>query len=281
MMNVIGLGNAGCSVAAHLEEHLQYNVYYVDTSNDKKYKNFSKVKEQESHEAYEENYKKIRFKNLSTDSTIVILSGSGKISGLILRLLEQLKERELSILYIKPDLSLLDETSSMRERVVFGIIQQYTRSNLLKNMRIVSNESVERVLESISIVDYWNDVNAVIASTFHMLNVFDNTEPILTTMAEMKETNRISTMGVVAYKNLNEKIFYHLEKPRLKKYFFGISEKTLNEEKDLLHKIRSYVKGKSEEKCTACFAIYPTGYDEDYVYVSQHASLIQEESVDF
>ena len=146
-------------------------------------------------------------------------------------------------------------------------------------MQIISNEAVEQVLESVSIADYWEDINDVIASTLHMLNVFGNTEPLLSTMAEQKETTRISTVGVVAYNNLDEKSFYNLQAPRLKKYFFGISQKTLDEEKDLLHKIRSYVKEKSGEKCLACFAIYSTDYNENYVYVSHHASLIQEENV--
>ena len=95
-----------------------------------------------------------------------------------------------------------------------------------------------------------------------------------------EEINKIATLGVVSYKSLDEKIFYDLQKPRLKKYFFGISEKTLNEEKDLLQKIRSYVKDKSEEKCSACFAIYSTNYEQDYVYVAQYASLIQEQNLD-
>tara|TARA_R110002074_G_scaffold146585_3_gene296195 strand:+ start:1924 stop:2757 length:834 start_codon:yes stop_codon:yes gene_type:complete len=276
-MNVIGVGKTGCAIAKELSEYPQYNVYYVDAQNQKKYENFSKVKEQDSHEAYENNYRKIVFKNLPVSPTIVIFSGAGKIAGLVLRLLEQLKEHDLTVLYIKPDISLLSEDSVVRERIVSGILQQYARSSLLKNMCIVSNEQVERVLENVSIADYWRDINATIASTFHMLNVFDNTEPLLSTMSSPKETSKISTMGVVSYKSLDEKIFYELQKPRLKKYFFGISEKTLEREKDLLNKIRSYVKSKSEEKCVACFAIYSTDYDQDYVYVSQYASFIQEE----
>jgi len=278
-LNIIGIGKPGCSITSRLEQHSQYNTFYIDSANNKRYKNFSKVKEQRDHEDYETNYRKIRFKNMSEKTTTVVLSGSGKISGIILRLLEQLSDHSLSVVYIKPDLTLLDETSRMREKIVFGILQQYARSGLLENIQIISNEAVEQALKSVSIADYWEDINDVIASTFHMLNVFDNTEPLLTTIAEEKATTRISTIGVVAYDSLDEKSFYNLHAPRLKKYFFGISQDTLSKEKDLLHNIRSYVKGKSGEKCLACFAIYSTDYNENYVYVSHHASLIQEENV--
>ena len=151
---------------------------------------------------------------------------------------------------------------------------------MLSRLYIVSNAAAEAVLEKVSVVSYWDDINDVISSTFHMLNVFENTEPLLSTLTDVKKTNKIATLGVVSYKNMDEKIFYNLQKPRLKKYFFGISEKTLNEEKDLLQKIRSYVKDKSEERCSACFAIYSTDYEQDYVYVIQYASLIQEQTLD-
>ena len=61
-----------------------------------------------------------------------------------------------------------------------------------------------------------------------------------------------------------------------------IKSEHLNEEKDLLQKIRIYVKNKSEmeEKCTACFGIFSTSYEQDYVYVLQYASFIQEEKID-
>jgi len=279
-MNVIGIGQAGCAIAEKISEYEQYNVFYVDSANAKKRKNFLKVKAQPSHEKYESEYKKLRLSKLPSEQTVLILCGAGKISGIILRFLEQIKDRDLKILYVKPDLDLLDNDSRTRERIVFGVLQEYARSNLIKDITIVSNPAIEAVLDDVSIVDYWDNINSFVASTFHMLNVFNNTEPLLNTMTEVKEVNKISTFGVASFKDLDEKVLYPLESPRLKKYFFGISEKTLNEEKDLLHRIRDYVKNKSEEKCDACFAIYSTEYEQDYVYVSQHASLVQEQNID-
>jgi len=278
-MNILGLGTAGCKIAKKLESHPQYNTFFIDVKNDGGHKNFFKIEEQATHEDYESNYKSINLQNIIGETTL-ITAGSGKITGLLLRLLEQLKDHKLTVLYIKPDMSTVSENPALIEQVVFGILQQYARSNLLSRLYIVSNAAAEAVLEKVSVVSYWDDINDVISSTFHMLNVFENTEPLLSTLTDVKKTNKIATLGVVSYKNMDEKIFYNLQKPRLKKYFFGISEKTLNEEKDLLQKIRSYVKDKSEERCSACFAIYSTDYEQDYVYVIQYASLIQEQTLD-
>jgi len=278
-MNILGLGTAGCKIAKKLDNHPQYNAFFVDVQNNGGYKNFLKIEEQSTHEDYESNYKSINLQDIVGETTLVT-AGTGKITGLLLRLLEQLKNHKLTVLYIKPDMSTASEDAVLREKIVFGILQQYVRSSLLSRLYIVSNIATEAILEKVSVVNYWDDINEVISSTFHMLNVFENTEPLLSTFTDVKKTNQIATLGVVSYKNLDEKIFYDLQKPRLKKYFFGISEKTLNEEKDLLQKIRSYVKDKSEERCSACFAIYSTNYEQDYVYVAQYASLIQEQNLD-
>ena len=279
-MNVLGIGQAGCRITEQFNDFPQYNTFFIDVENDDNYENFFKVVKRASHEEYEENYKPFNF-NIKGDITI-ILAGAGKISGIILRVLEQLRDKKLNILYIKADLSTASEKEILRDRVVFGVLQQYARSNLLSQLYIICNASVESALEKISIPTYWQDINNVIISTYHMLNVFGNTEPVLSTFSKPGLTSKIVTLGVVNYKTLNEKLFYDLQKPRLKKYYFGLSEKTLNEEKDLLQKIRIYVKNKSEmeEKCTACFGIFSTSYEQDYVYVLQYASFIQEEKID-
>lgn len=278
-MNIVGLGSAGCKIAKEFENYSQYKTFFIDTENKEGFENFFKVEERTSHEEYEAKYKDLDLQKIEGETTL-ITAGTGKITGILLRLLEQLKNQKLIVLYVKPDMSTSSEDAVLRENIVFGVLQQYTRSNLFSRLHVVSNIAVEAVLEKVSIANYWNDLNRVISSTYHMLNVFENTEPLLSTLTEPKDTNKVATLGVVAYKNLDEKIFYDLQKPRLKKYFFGISQKTLNEEKDLLQKIREYVKDKSEEKCTACFAIYSTNYEQDYVYVTQYASLIQEQNLD-
>ena len=86
-------------------------------------------------------------------------------------------------------------------------------------------------------------------------------------------------MGVVSFDSFKERLFYDLDKPRVKKYFFGINKKTLEKEKDLLQKIRSFTQERAEEKTSANFAIYSTDYEQNYIYTVHYASLIQEEEI--
>ena len=75
------------------ESFSQYNILYID-SEEGGYDNFIKIAHEASHEEYEKNYKNIDLTSVVGDTT-VILSGAGQISGVILRLLEQLKQNNL------------------------------------------------------------------------------------------------------------------------------------------------------------------------------------------
>ena len=278
-MNIIGIGTPGCGVASEFEAYEQYKVCYIDHENKHGYKNFHKVTRRDSHEEYESKYRKIKLNIESKEQTVLVLSGAGKISGLVLRLLEQIKVPSVEVLYIKPDFSLLSAAEKTRHKIVLGILQQYARSRLINKIHVVDNSLVEKVVGDISIQSYWSDINKAISSTFHMLQVFENTEPLLSNFNSPGQTSNIGTFGVLSFNNFDEKAFYDLNKPRCKKYFFGVTEKTLNNEKDLLQRIRKFLSSQQDEKCDYGFAIYSTQYEHDYVYTTHHASLVQEEDI--
>jgi len=120
-MNIIGLGHAGCKIAKKLENYEQYVQYYVDVENEG-YDSFYPVKKQFFHQDYEKNYKKINLKNCKGETTVV-LSGVGNISGCVLRLLEQLKNNPLNVLYIKADETSMFESHRVKDKIVSQVLQ--------------------------------------------------------------------------------------------------------------------------------------------------------------
>ena len=105
METIIGLGEAGCKISNLFAQYPQYKTFCIDTQN-KGYKNFKKIKEQASIEDYEKRFRKIKFGDKLGDVCLV-LAGSGNITGISLRLLQSLKNYNLSVLYIQPDLDML------------------------------------------------------------------------------------------------------------------------------------------------------------------------------
>ena len=277
-MNIIGLGNAGCQVANNFNEWPQYNILCIDVEN-KGYKKYMPVEEQATHEEYEQNFKNLKIKKLAGPTTI-FLCGAGAISGMCLRLLQTLKDdKQLTIFYIKPDLDSLSKHQRTRHKITFGVLQQYVRSDAIARMYVVDNKSIETLVEDISIADYWKNINYAVSNTYHMINFFENTEPLLSTFSPVSKTSKIASFSVVNFDTFNEKPFYQLDKPRFRRYFFGVNEKTMQQEKELLHRIRDFTKERTNENTHASFSIYSTDYEHNYVYSVQYASMIQEENI--
>ena len=276
-MNIIGLGNAGCQIAKGFENYAQYKVFCVDTE-DKGYTTFLPVVHQKSHEDYEKNYMELNLDGCHGPTTFIVCV-SGNVGGCTLRVLEQISENPVTLIYIRADEQQLSHEQKLKDRVLFNVLQQYTRSALLENMYIVDNSMVEVTLERISIKSYWQDINDVISSAYHMLNVFKNTEPLLISSSPKPIVARIGTFGMVNYDTNKEKMFYNIQFPRSKNYFYGINEKTLEEEKDILHNIRDFIKQEASEKIAANFSIFSTSYEHNYVYSTHYASFIQEQKI--
>jgi len=277
METIIGLGNTGCNIAMKFMDYPQYKTICIDTE-DKKYENFVKINRQASHEDYERNYTRLDLSGVAGSPTLIV-GGSGFISGASLRILEQLDNKEVEIIYIHPDLETITEKGRTRDKITSQVLQQYTRSGVFKRIYLVDNTKVEDIVGDVSIKDYWDKMNEVIASTVYMTNVFSHIEPIMSTFSNVPASARISTLGIVDIDNGEEKLFYDLESPREKLYYYAINEEKTKEKSDLFKTIIGQVKSKSEERVRSSYSIYSTKYDDNYVYTTYHASMIQGENI--
>jgi len=280
MSTIIGLGNAGCNVAKKLAAYEQYKLYYINTEDisEKKLKIISK---QQSFEDYEDKFPSMKtFLKHSTSPYTVILGGSGSISGCVLRLLQQLSTTDITILYIKPDIDFLSSMASKQERLVFHVLQQYARSGLLKKMFVISNSRCEEILGNLTIKNYFDKINELVASTFHMYNVFQNIDPIIQTQADPQEICKIATFGLIDEEG-EETLLYDLKFPREKHLYYSICKKNLESDASLIKNIKKQVRDRMTEKMKVSYSVYENNYEQDYIYSCTYASMVQEENYDF
>lgn len=280
MGTIVGLGQAGCNITKLFSQYPQYETFYID-SEAREEENFLKITKQDNHELYDA---KTRLKKAFFDKirgpVVFVLGGSGDVSGACLRILEKMKNLDLYVLYIKPDTELLSEVKKKQEKVVFHILQQYARSGLLKRMFIVSNPSVEEILGDVPVIGYHDKLNNLIVPTMHMINVYSNIKPEMSTFSEPVETARISTFGFADIETGEEKLFYDLNMPREKVFYYAINEEQLQSSGNLYKKITTQLKDKSEnENVKISYGIYSTQYQQNYVYCVAHATLVQEENL--
>ena len=118
-------------------------------------------------------------------------------------------------------------------------------------------------------------LNDVIVSTLHMINVFENSNPLIGSLQRPQECNRIATFGIADLESGEENLFYSLDLTRERCYYYAINKKRLEEDGTLIKKIKSQVKSKIQENLRVSYGVFPTEYEQDYVFCKAYTSQIQ------
>ena len=275
MDTVIGLGQAGCNIADEFAKYDQYKIFKIDCGLEGlQQEGVYDMPWQDSTERYEEKCPDLSkfFKDV-TGEVLFVLGGSGNISGAALSILKHLKHCDINILYIRPDLESITVTKVRQEWVVFNILQEYARSGVFKRIYLVDNSKVEEYLGDVPVIGYYERLNNMIASTLHMINVYDHIEPVVDTFSRPLSGRRVSTIGFYDEKNNENKLFYLLDNVGEMRYYYAINKEKLETDGDILKKIREQIKSEVETS----YGIFSTNYDQDYVYTVAHSSDIQQQ----
>ena len=173
---------------------------------------------------------------------------------------------------------MLNQTKRRHEKVTYGVLQEYARSGALRTFYLISNSQLEGILGDVPILGYHEKLNSLIVPTFHMINVYKNTKPVMggLPLQNKDSTRRICTVGIYDIEKSEEKLFFPLDTAREKGYIYSISKERLQSEGDLHKTIISQIKEKSQdEKMNVSFGVFSTDYKTDYGYVLAYSPNIQ------
>ena len=275
--NVVGLGSAGCNLADEFAKtSSSYKCYKLDVGLQKSGKCFP-LKEYETPEEYEANPPKLRtfFKNISGD-VLFCVGGSGDVSNATLVILEQLQHCKISVLYVKPDLSFLGSREQLQENMVFGVMQELARSGVFERLYIISNPHVEEALGGVPMIGYFEKINEVIVSTFHMINTLRQMKPVAAMESAPPLGARISTFGFVDLEKNVDRMFFPLDMVSDMVYFYAYNQEILESKKNLLTEVKEAIKNRvGDEKKRVTFNVYATNYEQNFVYFLGHTSIVQ------
>jgi NADPH:quinone reductase-like Zn-dependent oxidoreductase len=277
MYTVIGLGGVGCRVAKCFQQYSQYNVICIDDE-PMEWKDKIVVKKQQTPEEYEEKFRTIpkRIKDKIKENIVLILSGSSMVSSIALKFLYQIRDKNITILYVRPEFDLLDETETLQDKTVFSVMQEYARSGLFKNIYLTNNSDIDVLIENASIKEYYPAMNNLIASIFHMLMVFDHQDPVVSNFSIIGEARRVCTLGVLDMKSGSESLLFPMTDAMDIRLYYGISKESLAEDKNLQRNIIKLIKEKNQELCKYSYGVYETQYESNFCYMKIYSSKVQE-----
>ncbi len=277
MFTVIGLGGVGCRIGKVFSQYPQYSVVCIDTQ-DSDWKDQVVLEKRNSLEDYENNYKPLpqRIKKKIKEDVIFVLSGSSDVASASLRLLQQISDKNIHIIYIRPELDLLDEKTAQQEKMVFSILQEYTRSGLFKEIYLTSNSQMDTLIKDASIREYYPAMNNLIVNVFHMIKVFEHQEAEVSSFPPNNEARRICTLGIMDIESGEEKDFFSIDMKMDNRLYYGISKETLSKDKTLQRSIIKSIKSKNSDLCKYSYSVYETKYDYDFCYTKIYSSKVQD-----
>ena len=269
-MVVIGIGQAGCNIVSNFSK--SHKKIMIDSDLFP-----STCKTTEDYENKCPSLKKEL--NFRAKECWVILCGSGKVAGATLRILEKIKNKKINVLYVYPDPDMSTPLQLKRNKVVFNVLQQYTRSGMLNTFNIVSNRQALQIAGEGPISSVYRSVNETIANIVETIEYFKTQTPVLGNIAETKEISRIRTFGIGFLEKNQEKMLFLLDNPTEISYIYSISEEELEERTDLLSIIKQKVVNDRSSNIISSFSIFSSPYNKSFYYSIKCTHYIQLEEI--
>lgn len=276
-MDIIGLGAAACNIVEHFEEYPQYNTYKLDS--EKRSGRFFQLKKCSTPEQYEVETPDLSdfFSEIESEISFFVV-GSGLISASSLSILEQLKDKNITLYYIQPKINSLTGNKKKLERVTFGILQQYARSGLLDKIVLLSNQKIIDIVGNLPVIGYYKKINDLIASTIHYINIFNRTKHVYGVIEGKENVCRIETIGLLDTESSREKLFYDLDLVREKDYIYALNNEELLNESNIVLNIEKEMQEKKEGDLTKIsYRLYSTEYKDNFGFCIFRTSKVQGE----
>jgi len=270
-MIVLGIGSAGSNIASQVAQISDLKAVCVDAG--------GLVPKKKTHEEYEKSGRSVAKKvKLPKDKDVtVVVCGAGKVSGITLSLLESIKDRNITVVYIVPDTFMLSKTQKLQNKVVFGVLQEYARSGLFESMYVMSNKEIEAFVGTSPISNMYEKINGMVANFIVSLNWFERTPPVIGSVHEPKDISRIRSVSIKEIDSNSENVFFSLENITEIGLYYSASEEMIKSEQSFLTNIRERVILYNERDIECSFGVWQNESDTSFIYSIKYTHFIQPE----
>jgi hypothetical protein len=274
MRTIICLGAKACDVGEAFENNPQYQVKLIDK--DIEGDNCFSIVKQKTPEEYEKNTPNMSvFLSDISEEILFILSGESEVANCSLKILQQIKDKKINIVYLFPQLEFLTNKQVLQERMIRNVLQEYTRSGLFQNIILLDCSLIENIMGETSIKDFDSQFSV---TTMTLLNTFmdaKSIEPEIDKSHTPKEISKILTFAYYDHVNNNEKSVYNMGLIDDKIYHFYFTEETLNGNSKMLREIKEKLKNKAVDNTKVSYTIRGTSGESDFCFVTYYSKAIQ------
>ena len=271
MKSIISIGSPALFFANYLADYPEYNMYSFDhTKAEFKIPVFTEVERYEEPLAGLEEY-------LATvaDEVIFVVSGGEFCSLISLQVLEKIKEKKVEIIYLQPDLDLLNKTCRQIHNLVHGVLQEMTRSHVFERFYLFELDLVRKTTESALISDITQKVSAACARHFHTFNWLTSQQEVFGFSAENIKNAKISSLSYCDFNLTNMTNLGIIRFIRQQEVFYGISEKKIKNDTSLYDKITESFRSFRNDEINNSFKVFSVPFDQDVVYIKNSTTAVQ------
>ena len=279
MDKIIGIGRLGCTIADELSAYPEYRVYKIGT--DLEERGSLSIPLQPDIEAYEKNIDaaecSIYLRSIRDgDEVLVIVEGGDPIVGILLRILEPIKDASISILYIAPDRDMISEIQKRDNRITFHVLQQYARSGRFSRIFLLDRAEAEGLMEDVTIHEYEQKLANFISYVIAMINYFDHSPSVISSKVSIPEICRIATFGISSLEaDRSVNFLYPLEAIAGIHFYYGVPAEQLDKDTTLIKKIKDHVKDYQKSAQSVSYSVHATNYNDLMVLCILFSSLVQ------
>lgn len=275
MKTIICLGPKACDIGeAHesLSEGLVIKLIDKDIEGDNCYS----ISAQNSPEEYEKNTPKMsKFFSDITDEVLFILSGESEVASCSLKILQQIKDKKITIVYLLPQRDFLTIKQTLQERMIRNVMQEYARSGIFRNIILLDSSLVENIMGETSIKNFDTQFSATIMSLLRTYRNLQHLEAIIDHSNNPRDISRIMTLGYYDLSADAESSAYNMKMIDDKVYHFFLCDETLNGDAKMLREIKDKLKNKSIDNTKISYSIYNSTGNTDFCYVVSYSKAIQ------
>ena len=204
-----------------------------------------------------------------------IVSGDEALNLITLQVIEQIKNKNIEIIFFKADDKLLGSMMTQVQSLTYNVLQEYTRSGLFNKMFVFDLVEIDRFVGQTSLQCFEQTRMEFVAGHYHTLNWLRISDPVAGIDAEHQPVNCLASIGVTDLELSEIKMLNKLDFVRERVYYYGIPEKKVKEDDGLRNKILEGYKNKVDENISSSFKIYSIPFKQELVYVVEYTSAVQ------